>query len=132
MPRTPIARIVKMIGRELGTGLGPSEEVLAVGPDWRTLGPPRKPSEACSLRSAANARTFRSAAVALTRIVASGVRTEFAPDSPLEEVGFEPSGPQNAWRLRGVGTRSRRLSVGGETSGAEITPSRNLGRVTRY
>jgi len=94
MPRTPIAQIVKMIGRELGTGLGPSEEVLVVGPDWRTLGPPRKPSEACSLRSAANARTFRSAAVALTRIAATGVRTEFAPDSPLEEVEFEPSVPR--------------------------------------
>jgi hypothetical protein len=32
MPRTAIARIAKMIGRELDTGVGPSEEALAVGP----------------------------------------------------------------------------------------------------
>ena len=34
-----------------------------------------------------------SAAVALSRIVATEVRTEFAPDSPLEGDGFEPSVP---------------------------------------
>ena len=32
MPRTAIAQIAKMIGRELQSGVGPSEEALAVGP----------------------------------------------------------------------------------------------------
>jgi len=32
MPRTAIAKIAKMIGRELDTGVGPSEEALAAGP----------------------------------------------------------------------------------------------------
>ena len=32
MPRTAIAQIAKMIGRELDTGVGPSEEALAAGP----------------------------------------------------------------------------------------------------
>jgi hypothetical protein len=32
MPRTAIAQIAKMIGRELEAGVGPSEEVLAAGP----------------------------------------------------------------------------------------------------
>ena len=39
MPRTVIAQIAKMIGRELNTGVGPSEEALAAGPilagGWR-------------------------------------------------------------------------------------------------
>ncbi len=32
MPRTAIAQIAKMIGQELDTGVGPSEEALAAGP----------------------------------------------------------------------------------------------------
>jgi len=32
MPRTAIAELAKMIGRELDTGAGPSEEALAAGP----------------------------------------------------------------------------------------------------
>ena len=36
MPRTAIAQIAKMIGRELDAGAGPSEEALAAGP---TLSP---------------------------------------------------------------------------------------------
>ena len=32
MPRTAIAQIAKMIGQELDTGIGPSEEALAAGP----------------------------------------------------------------------------------------------------
>src|ERR1700759_3707211 len=32
MPRTTIAQIARMIGRELDTGVGPSEEALAAGP----------------------------------------------------------------------------------------------------
>jgi hypothetical protein len=32
MPRTAIVQIAKMIGRELQSGVGPSEEALAVGP----------------------------------------------------------------------------------------------------
>ena len=32
MPRTAIADLAKMIGRELDTGTGPSEEALAAGP----------------------------------------------------------------------------------------------------
>jgi len=32
MPRTTIAQIAKMIGQELDTGVGPSEEALAAGP----------------------------------------------------------------------------------------------------
>ena len=32
MPRTAIAEIAKMIGRELDTGVGPSEEALTAGP----------------------------------------------------------------------------------------------------
>ena len=31
-PRTAIAEIARLIGRELDTGVGPSEEALAAGP----------------------------------------------------------------------------------------------------
>jgi hypothetical protein len=42
-----------------------------------------------------------SAAVALSRIVATEVRTEFAPDSPLEGTGFELLVPPAQPRFRG-------------------------------
>jgi len=38
MPRTAIAQIAKMIGRELDTGAGPSEEALAAGPTLAEAG----------------------------------------------------------------------------------------------
>jgi len=38
MPRTAIAQIAKIIGRELDTGAGPSEEALAAGPTLAEAG----------------------------------------------------------------------------------------------
>ena len=58
MPWTTIAQIAKMIGRELDTGVGPSEGALAAGRYWRRLAPLRKSSKACSLRRTASARTI--------------------------------------------------------------------------
>ena len=58
MPRTAITHIAESIGRELDTGVGPSEEALAAGPILAELAPLRKSSEACSLRRIASAETI--------------------------------------------------------------------------
>jgi hypothetical protein len=58
MPRTAIAQIAKMIGRELDTGVGPSEEALAAGPILAGLAPLRKSSEACLPKRTESARTI--------------------------------------------------------------------------
>jgi len=56
MPLTAIAQIAKLIGQELESGAGPSEQALATGPCGGRLAPPPKSSSGCSLRRSASAR----------------------------------------------------------------------------
>jgi hypothetical protein len=57
MPRTAIAQIAKLIGQELESGAGPSEQALATGPMLAEAGaPPPKSSSGCSLRLSVSAR----------------------------------------------------------------------------
>jgi hypothetical protein len=58
MPRTAIAQIRKMIGRELQSGVGRAKRRWLSGRYWRRLAPPRKSSGACSPRRTASARTI--------------------------------------------------------------------------
>jgi transposase InsO family protein len=58
---------------------------------------------------------------------------EFVPDSPLEGSGFEPSVPRKAPAVVLVSVLVRAdFSVSGESSGSDMSPSRNLACVTRY
>jgi hypothetical protein len=58
---------------------------------------------------------------------------EFAPDSPLEGTGFEPSVPRDAPGVVVVPVPVRAdFSLGRESSRGEMNPSQNPGRVTRY
>jgi PAS domain S-box-containing protein len=62
-----------------------------------------------------------------------GTRFRFARDSPLEEAGFEPSVPRKTPGIIMVSVLVRAASsVGRESSTGDLSPSRSLGRVTRY
>jgi len=71
------------------------------------------------------------AALRLIRLERDGVR--FAADSLVEGAGFEPSVPLRAPGVLVVSVLVLcRLSVSGESSSGDMSPSRNLGCVTRY
>jgi hypothetical protein len=60
-------------------------------------------------------------------------KRKFAPDSSLEGTGFEPSVPRKAPVVVLVSVLVRAdFSVSGESSGGDMSPSRNLACVTRY
>jgi hypothetical protein len=55
MPRTDIAQLAKLIGRELESGAGPSEGALATGPILAEAGATTEIAERCSPRRVGSA-----------------------------------------------------------------------------
>jgi hypothetical protein len=83
MPRTAIAQLAKLIGQELESGAGPSEQALATGPMLAEAGATTEIVE----RLFAEAQRKRP-----NDWTEAGRRThevEFASDSPLEQTRLE-------------------------------------------